>query len=415
MGKTRYPGVYQDPKGRFYYQVELGVDQVTGKRIQRKGRKDQLGKPFASAQEANKELTRVRNEWNQQGGGTNYNLTYRVFMEKYFIPAYKSNVEKSTFATHIHAFNHLIDRFGNRQLKNIRVIDCELYRTYLLTETGWSQGYCHLVYTAFRQSLDYAVRLNFLKENISRRTKSIPKGKAIVPFWTKEQFEKVISTIYLGDYVEHLYFVMLWTYFMTGIRVGEGLALTWDDVDLADNRMVICHSLHSISRHRYEVKPYTKTVNGMRTISLDDDTVKILKDWQAIQKEHGVDSFIFSYDGLPMSRSTLHVIIKRYAEKAGVPAIQPKGLRHSHVSYLINEFNFDVLTISRRLGHSSPEITLKNYAHLWSRNDEQIAHGLTGNITIKSPRSSLINFNGNQFWTVEKAPSKIPSKKEDAS
>ena len=52
MGKTRYPGVYQDPKGRFYYQVELGVDQVTGKRIQRKGRKDQLGKPFASAQEA---------------------------------------------------------------------------------------------------------------------------------------------------------------------------------------------------------------------------------------------------------------------------------------------------------------------------------------------------------------------------
>lgn len=120
----------------------------------------------------------------------------------------------------------------------------------------------------------------------------------------------------------------------------------------------------------------------MRTISIDEDTVKILTDWKAIQAEHGGSSFVMSYDGLPMSRSTFYIVIKRYAEKAGVPAIQAKGLRHSHVSYLINEFNFDVLTISRRMGYSSPEITLKNYAHLWSRNDEQIAKGLTGSIAF---------------------------------
>lgn len=411
MTKTRYPGVYQDKKGHLYYQVELGVDQITGKRVQRKARKDQFGKPFASAKEAYNELTRIRNDWNEQGGGINYNLIYRDFMLNYFIPSYKSNVEKSTFSTHKNAFNHLIERFGKQRLDAIKVVDCELYRTYLLTESGWSQGYCHLVYVAFRQTLDYAVRLDFLKENISKRTKSIPKGKAMVPFWTKNQFEKVISTIFLGDYVEHLYFVMLWVYFMTGVRVGEGLALTWDDIDLDSAKMVICHSLHSESRQRYEIKPYTKTVNGMRTISLDTDTVKILKEWKKIQEEHGVNSFVMSYDGLPMSRSTLHVIIKRYAEKAGVPAIQAKGLRHSHVSYLINEFNFDVLTISRRLGHSSPEITLKNYAHLWSRNDEQIAEGLAGNINFQSPSSSVINFVGNQFQKPKRVPAKHPAKK----
>lgn len=56
-----------------------------------------------------------------------------------------------------------------------------------------------------------------------------------------------------------------------------------------------------------------------------------------------------------------------------VPAIQGKGLKYFHVSYLINEFNADILVVSRRLNHSSPEITLKHYAHFWSRKDESIA------------------------------------------
>lgn len=77
--------------------------------------------------------------------------------------------------------------------------------------------------------------------------------------------------------------------------------------------------------------------------------------------------------------------------------IQGKGLRHSHVSYLINEFNADILVVSQRLGHSSPEITLKHYAHLWSRNDEVIAQQMTGNIQFTFATKSKVSiFNGNQ-------------------
>lgn len=79
-----------------------------------------------------------------------------------------------------------------------------------------------------------------------------------------------------------------------------------------------------------------------------------------------------------------------------MPPIQAKGLRHSHVSYLINEFNADVLTVSRRLGHSGPEITLKYYAHLWSCNDEPLAEKMSGNLKIKFAKNSLVKFNGNQ-------------------
>ncbi|MBC6973612.1 MULTISPECIES: hypothetical protein [Bacillus] len=58
--------------------------------------------------------------------------------------------------------------------------------------------------------------------------KAIPKGKAIVEYWTREGFEQVLSTICIDEYYEHLCFVMLWVYFNTGVRVNEGCALWWN-------------------------------------------------------------------------------------------------------------------------------------------------------------------------------------------
>lgn len=116
-----------------------------------------------------------------------------------------------------------------------------------------------------------------------------------------------------------------------------------------------------------------------------------------MQKNHGVEQFILSYTDVPLYRSTVQRIIGRYAKLAKVHPIHGKGLRHSHVSYLINEFNADILVVSQRLGHSSQEFTLKHYAHLWSRNDEGIAKQMTGNIQFTfATESKIPNFSGNQ-------------------
>jgi integrase len=48
------------------------------------------------------------------------------------------------------------------------------------------------------------------------------------------------------------------------------------------------------------------------------------------------------------------------------------GLRHTHVSQLIAS-GLDVLTISRRIGHASPSITLNVYGHLFANTDARAA------------------------------------------
>ena len=181
---------------------------------------------------------------------------------------------------------------------------------------------------------------------------------------------------------------------MTGVRVSEGLALNWNDMDFKRKKLRVHHTLEMTNQKDFVRKPYTKTESSLRIISLDDDTIEVLK---VVQKNHGVEQFILSYTGLPLYRSTVQRIIQRYAKLAKVPIIQGKGLRHSHVSYLINEFNADILVVSQRLGHSSPEITLKHYTHLRNRNDEGITKQMTGNIKFTyATKSNLTNFNGKQ-------------------
>jgi integrase len=241
--------------------------------------------------------------------------------------------------------------------------------------------------------------MQYLEQNVSKKIKAIQKGKAIVPYWTKREFEKVINQIYIEDFYEHLNFVMLWVYYMTGVRVNEGTALYWNNVDFVKKRLIVHHMLIVKNKTDWKRNSYTKTEDGKRILALDDDTIKILKEWRKRQKEIGLggeEDFIFTYDGLPMIKSTLFRIISRYSKFAGVKKIQAKGLRHSHASYLINEFNVSVLVLAQRMGHSSPEITLKHYAHMWSGADTEIVAKITGNINIRTAESTKVRFNGNQ-------------------
>ena len=398
MAKTNFQDVYIDNNGRIYYEVSLGTDNITGKRIKKKSRKSADGKPFSSVKEAYIEAIRVKNDYLQSNGYSNYDMTYEQFMNTTYLPYYESEVSKQTYSTRTPALNMLIKRFGKKKLEDISLRDVQNFRTWLLSNKGgnFSQAYASMTFGTFRRTLSFAVDMQFLKSNISLKVKAIPKGKSIVQYWTKEDFQKVLSNIYIENFYEHLCFTLLYLYYTTGLRVNEGTALWWDDIDFNKRELRVHHMLIAKSKNEWYRQNHTKTEAGLRTISLDEDTIKVLKDWKQRQAKFGKMRFILSYDGNPMIKSTISRIIKRYAKLADVPIIQAKGLRHSHASYLINELNASVLIVSKRLGHSSPEITLKHYAHLWTGLDKEITNNMVGLIKFNHPKETSVDFYGNQ-------------------
>ena len=169
--KTKYPGVYIDSNGKYFYQTEFGIDKITGKRIRRKGRKDVNGKPFSSAFEANKELTRLKREYHKVHSYANYKMTYEQFMNKVYIPYYQTEVEESTFAVRKRILEKIRDRFASIPLRSLSIEDVQNFRTWLLSSkenggAGYSQSYASLVFGTFRRSLDKAVEMQYLEYNI---------------------------------------------------------------------------------------------------------------------------------------------------------------------------------------------------------------------------------------------------------
>lgn len=87
--KTRYPDVYKDEKGKYFYQVFLGRD-VKGKKHFKKSRKDSLKRPFTSARAAHIEAQKVKQIYLNVNLG---DMTYASFIKEKFLPKYKADVE----------------------------------------------------------------------------------------------------------------------------------------------------------------------------------------------------------------------------------------------------------------------------------------------------------------------------------
>jgi integrase len=166
----------------------------------------------------------------------------------------------------------------------------------------------------------------------------------------------------------------------TGMRRGELLALRWQDVDLAAGLIRVERSLETTAAGLRFKSPKTK--HGRRTITLPASVASELRQaWKATQEQRlalGLgkapgDALVFgTVDGAPFDPDGVSKAVKRAAKAAGLPGVTLHSFRHTHASQLIAA-GVDVLTISRRLGHGSPTITLAVYGHLMHDSDDRSA------------------------------------------
>lgn len=163
-----------------------------------------------------------------------------------------------------------------------------------------------------------------------------------------------------------------------GLRFGEVLALTWEDVSLTEG---VAHVRRSLQAKGREMK--TPKSGRSRDIRCPEFVLIALR--EAWAKEQALRAKLGDYynplglvclgkrGGGPAVRSTS--LMAELCEKAGIPQVRFHDLRHTSASLAIQD-GADVAAVSRRLGHASILITMGVYYHPTSSADEEIVDKL---------------------------------------
>jgi len=168
----------------------------------------------------------------------------------------------------------------------------------------------------------------------------------------------------------------------TGCRLGELLALTWDDVDWNAGTIAIDKSAQMIGGKRVTGTP--KTASGNRTISVPPDALAKLRQHKikqaaqrvALRERWQAGDFVFSSPrGNALRKTTVEAATRRECDRLGLPRQTPHQLRHLHASVLISR-GLPVTDVSRRLGHATPAITMAIYAHALGDDDQAAANAI---------------------------------------
>jgi integrase len=128
-----------------------------------------------------------------------------------------------------------------------------------------------------------------------------------------------------------------------------------------------------------------KSKAGRRDITLPDILIEALREYRKAQLELRMklgagklpdDALLFGdIHGKPPSRNAFSAAWSDFAERIGLPEVTFHALRHTHASQLIDA-GADIVTISTRLGHAKPDITLRIYAHLFRKDDGTAAKAI---------------------------------------
>lgn len=374
--------------GTYYFRANLGYDSVTGKQIQK------YRSGFSTKKEARAEYSKLIIAAEDELAMEKKQPSFKQFIEEIYLPWYKTQVKESTYRNRLNTIEKHFKFFYRKKVNEIEPIHVQTWQLKLAKD--YSPNYVRIIQGMLSLAFDRAIILGLAKKNPARMVGNIKYKKVKVDFWTLEEFQKVISLLYKGDYYEHYLFICFWLLFTTGLRIGEAAALQWDDIDFESGLLSVTKTLYYKSMNEYKfVDP--KTSASIRTVVLDEDTIRELKDWREVQKKVLKDcNFVLSYSGIPTSKHTLPRALEKLAGLASVHRIKIHALRHSHVALLIS-MGVNPLIVKDRLGHEKIQTTLGTYGHLYPNSNFEVAKLLGGVINFTPATESIADYTHNQF------------------
>ncbi|MER1958846.1 MAG: site-specific integrase [Solibacillus sp.] len=156
----------------------------------------------------------------------------------------------------------------------------------------------------------------------------------------------------------------------TGMRPGESIALTHDDIDFENKTIRInkTNFAKKYVRKEFELTP-PKTLGSVRIIDIDDIIIEKLQELIEYRKRlkwNDIGYVFGEADGYPTVIKMLNAVVKRIGSRTSVEKpFRTYILRHTHIS-LLAEAGVDLNYIMNRVGHKNSETTTQIYLHVTS-------------------------------------------------
>lgn len=369
MAKRRTNGegtIYQRPNGLWVCEITLGYDE-NKKRIKKTVSsmdRDKLQKKINDL--------RYMNDRNMLTTSTDYTVSEWV---KLWLETYKkTSVKPTTYDMYRGSLERYISpQIGHYKIEKLNTIIVQKFinnisEKSLNTKNGLSQSSIKKVFVTLSQACKQAVNIGILYKNPCDGVQ-LPKKQArqSIAFGVDEQ-RRFLEQCKNGTTFDSLFIFA----FNTGMRLGEILALTWDDVDIEKkiinvnkNLLVVNDYDTNTEKKNKIIIDTTKTDSGKREIPL---TVAALK-CVTIQKENNFKKspFVFySGTGNVLNKRNIYRAFNERMEKADITShVTIHSMRHSFATRLL-EKGADFKTVSELLGHKSIQITLDIYSHVSS-------------------------------------------------
>ena len=273
--------------------------------------------------------------------------------------------------------------FGNTRLKDISTVSI----TEFLLKLGETKksGTVRKNKTILHSILKYAVSQKIIPENpcvgtvlsrdfeaeMSEITNVLTRTEAKTLMQLTERYSSFHTAIRL--------------LLLTGLRSGEALGLTWDNVDFENKTIFVDKTLTYIKGKYFLSTPKTKA--SIRTIVIDDQTAEMLRRHKAEQDKlksivgaawQQPNCVFTSATGHFYDRSLLNTQFRKFLQKhPEIHKVTVHGLRHTNASLLIlADENLDA--ISKHLGHASADITSRVYSHMLAEVRVRITKTISG-------------------------------------
>ena len=212
-------------------------------------------------------------------------VTVREFLQKEWLPAIRATIRPTTYRSYVqHVDCHIVPHIGNVKLEKLSGATINaLYAK--LAQSGKKNGKSGLsslsirhVHAVLHRALKDAVRWGRLSRNpIEAADPPRVSGSGHeMSTWSAEQLAAFLAAT-RDDRLHALWHLLA----LSGLRRGEALALTWDDIDFEAASLAVRRALIPNGREVLVCEP--KTARGRRAVALDPETVEVLKEQAARQ------------------------------------------------------------------------------------------------------------------------------------